>query len=138
MGVIGLSIWGVNLKFQAVKENKPQGNIEFVDARSEKDRTRSSDEVASAPGQNRFVLLLAPDLENPNGHADYAVDIFRSGTSGPKITSVDGLKRQKDGSFTLGLSGKVFPPGVYRVEFYGVNGAHREPLDTLSFKIAAP
>jgi hypothetical protein len=139
LGVVGLSVWGLSLKRQVGQEAELQVNIVTVDAVSEKDRTRSGDDgEARAPGQKRFILDLAPDLADPKEYSKYAAEIFRAGVERQPIANVGGLVRSKDGSFSSELSGKLVPPGAYRVDFYGVNGSHREKLDTLTFTIAAP
>jgi hypothetical protein len=83
-------------------------------------------------------MSLEPDLINPEKYSEYAAEIFRTGAAAPPIKSVDGLVRLKDGSLTMGLSGKLVPPGSYRVELYGVKEERRELVDTLTFTIVAP
>jgi hypothetical protein len=125
VAVVGLGVWAGALRERVERLEGPRGDVYAVSLRPESAGLRGGEvqEIPTWAGRVPVYLSLATaEADYPS----YEVDLLTE--SGRGIVTGIPVRRGPGGPFGLELPRSLLPPGEYRFELFGVQGAAREEL----------
>jgi hypothetical protein len=126
VAAVALGIWGAGLQRRVAELEGPRGDVYLLGGlRSEESPLRGGEEHAIPAWADRVMLYLTLPPEE-TGHRRYEVDVV-SGAGEPVLREVR-VEPDGDGTLALELDREALPPGEYRFDLFGADGAVRISL----------